>query len=197
MSTMRFRCYHCHRVHAVEEGAVGRKGRCNCGKMMVVPAGAGDVSLPPERLPLALALPDESGDGQEAPPIAPPAARAAPPRGTAAGFGGAAPLLGLDRGAGLHDDLLDEPETKKGSPLMVKLYFVLAALVGLAWLAHTSPWMYLGFEHEALRRPLPEHLGAVEHTHYFLHERAFWSAILAGLAIALAGEAFLRRRRAA
>ncbi|MBI4604039.1 MAG: hypothetical protein HY721_18945, partial [Planctomycetes bacterium] len=52
LTTIRFRCYYCHRVHEVGSAAAGKRGRCACGKLMMVPpgapegAGAGDGSLP-------------------------------------------------------------------------------------------------------------------------------------------------------
>lgn len=61
-SQIRFRCYYCHRVHTVDATAAGKKGRCPCGKLMVVPrpqAGEGPPE-PPDVLPQATA--PEAGD---------------------------------------------------------------------------------------------------------------------------------------
>jgi hypothetical protein len=56
--TIRFRCYYCHRVHTVDETAAGKRGRCTCGKLMLVPAagrgGALDGDDAPDTLPVAV-----------------------------------------------------------------------------------------------------------------------------------------------
>ena len=76
MSTMRFRCYYCHRIHTVDDKAVGKRGCCVCGKLMLVPTpgpcqdgnGRGEANLP-------LALPPEAWPAQKsraAPRASPP-----------------------------------------------------------------------------------------------------------------------------
>lgn len=116
------------------------------------------------------------------------------------------PLAGdhADRSA-LPDDF-DPPSAEEGlvrppksagrnterTRTMGRGYLIAALLVFLVWLVHTSPWIYFGLGSE----PLPEQLRIVPHTHYLSLERAFWSAILFGLALALLGEGWIRRRRA-
>ncbi len=38
MTRIRFRCYHCGRVHVLDASAAGKRGRCLCGKVMFVPS---------------------------------------------------------------------------------------------------------------------------------------------------------------
>jgi hypothetical protein len=54
---------------------------------------------------------------------------------------------------------------------------------------HTSPWIYFS---GMPPKPLPESWGLAPHTHYLTMERAFWSAILGGLTLALGGEGLVR-----
>jgi hypothetical protein len=78
---------------------------------------------------------------------------------------------------------------------MGKVCVVFGILFVVLWVVHTSPWIYLASGGTFLDKPLPEALGLVPHTHYFGLERAFWSAILAGLALSFLGEGFSRRRK--
>ncbi|MBN1443043.1 MAG: hypothetical protein JXA90_10045 [Planctomycetes bacterium] len=119
----------------------------------------------------------------------------------AAHLTGASPASGAKERAGTEREGAPRRATapriqRKGTTLMGKILTVLGILVTAVWLIHTSPWIYLGFEGDLLTKPLPEALGLVPHTHYFTLERAFWSAILAGLALGLLGEGCARRRRA-
>ncbi len=81
---------------------------------------------------------------------------------------------------------------------MHKFYFIAGLAVLLACLFHTSPWIYFATsESPYLSYPLPEALNLVGTTHYLTLERAFWSSLLAGLAICLLGESYLGRPSAA
>ncbi|HLU49279.1 MAG TPA: hypothetical protein VK116_14385 [Planctomycetota bacterium] len=82
--------------------------------------------------------------------------------------------------------------TEKRQTTMGRGFLIAAAVAFVAWLVHTSPWIYFGLGSE----PLPKALGLVPHTHYLLLERALWSALLFGLTVALLGEGWMRRRRA-
>lgn len=59
---VRFRCYYCDRTHTVDASAAGKKGRCPCGKLMIVPEPPGPASpsgSDDEDLPVALPPPPE------------------------------------------------------------------------------------------------------------------------------------------
>lgn len=60
MSKIRFRCYHCGRVHAVGAEAAGKRGRCLCGKLMLVPAvSPGEEDSEGDPPPVASPVPSE------------------------------------------------------------------------------------------------------------------------------------------
>jgi hypothetical protein len=89
----------------------------------------------------------------------------------------------------VNANAIDTKDTK-GKATMGRLQLILSAVVAALWVVHTSPWIYMG----AGTKPLPESLGLVPNTHYMTLDRAFWSAILAGLAVALLVEGISRRR---
>lgn len=66
---IRFRCYNCDRTHTVDSKAAGKKGRCPCGKLMVVPelrASGNDAGGDGDSLPVAKPPPGEPAAGPSA-----------------------------------------------------------------------------------------------------------------------------------
>ena len=66
---IRFRCYYCDRTHTVDASAAGKKGRCPCGKLMIVPELPGPAAPSGEDdgdLQVALPPPPEEESGLSA-----------------------------------------------------------------------------------------------------------------------------------
>lgn len=211
MSLICFRCHYCYRVHSTARETLGSEMRCPCGKMMIVPASDATLRTPTGEIPLAH-RPDDLAAEDDIPTtlIASEDLDLSPEGGehgvtdVIAPGAGDTQLIQENGGAALDrltssferesEDgfLLGEPVDTTGSTSMGKGYFIAAAVVFLVWLLHTSPWVYLGVG----GKPLPEVFNLLHQGHYGFLERAFWSALLAGLTLSLLGEGYLRRRRA-
>lgn len=188
MQTMiQFRCYYCHRIHKVDERAAGKRGRCVCGKRLLVPeasvpgAGAGD-------LPLA------SPAVEDASPAGAPSSEAAdlvlttalPPITGSSGEGGAYAPRAPRHGPRSPREAPGEPavrsvQEKKGySPMSGKIFIALATLVLAAFIFHVG---FTGLDSPSQVDP-----------NYLTLPRDFWSSALVALCFGLLWEGISRLR---
>ncbi|HVR75800.1 MAG TPA: hypothetical protein VMT52_15825 [Planctomycetota bacterium] len=190
MQTMiQFRCYYCHRIHKVNERAAGRRGRCVCGKRLLVPeasgpgAGAGDLPLaspavedgspasaPPSDaadLVLTTALPPIPGSSREMGAFAPRAPRPGPRS---------------PRDSSREPAVRGVVEKKGFSNMSGRIFIALATIVLAAFIFHVG---FTGLDSPSQVDP-----------NYLTLPRDFWSSALVALCFGLLWEGICRLRNA-
>lgn len=193
---LRFRCYYCHRIHTVSEEAAGKRGRCVCGKLMLVPAVMADVAASSQGIPLALppAVSPADGEGEVADLELDAGSRAQPPASSSPR--GQEPATGTRRlettrvlpKETLWMERAGRPEAarKGGNPVLGSVYIILSLVALAAWALH----QFFSGSSPAMGRLLwatdPNFAGL---------PAAFWSTVLLSLAIALFLEGVHRVRR--
>jgi hypothetical protein len=198
-AALRFRCYHCHRVHTVDEAAVGRKGRCVCGKLMVVPAPLDPAAAGEGYRALPLAMPPLGGEGRSEVVLSGTGATAPPPVPPPAhgGDGGSGRTAPPSRGGGGIRAALEETTAarpppvaarKKGPSRMSGTIYVILSLFALAgWVLHQ---FFTGESPPGGVKLVPTD------PNYLTLPAAFWSTVLFALFLALALEGIHRVRAA-
>jgi len=197
-TTVRFRCYFCHRIHSVPEGAAGKRGRCVCGKLMLVPSVMAGEGAPSKSIPLALppAVPPPGGEEdaadidfaqKTAPASAAPAADE--PSTTRLPPVEVTRPLPFRRGpVEIEAVAASRRESAKGgSRLLGSIYIVLSLVALGAWVLHQFFSGTHPIEGKLLWASDPNFIGL---------PAAFWSTVFLSLAIALLLEGVYRIRRA-
>ena len=192
--TLRFRCYYCHRIHTVSGDAAGKRGRCVCGKLMLVPSVMADVAASPQSIPLALPPAVSPPEGEVAdleldarPEAQPPASSS--PRGQEPATG----TRRLEATRVLPKETVwmeragrPEAARKGGNPVLGSMYIILSLVALAAWVLH----QFFSGSSPAMGRLLwaadPNFAGL---------PAAFWSTVFLSLAIALFLEGVHRVRR--
>jgi len=205
---VRFRCYYCHRLHTVDSTAAGKKGRCVCGKLMVVPAppptGAArgaDTAPPPTAPPAGMEGTDGprgKADETAAVPLmfrsdwedaAEPkdGSPASPPRGPwgAGGGAGAVHRGGVHRGAAEAFTVGGPEDSGSSAPSLV---------VGAFEVFLSIPVLALGLAHVLHEKLASMELLYFPDANYLNLPEVFWSTMIFSLAGALLLDGWLRIR---
>lgn len=202
MDVIRFRCYHCRRAHAVKAEAAGKRGRCACGKLMLVPSHPAGALLEDEGdLPFAAPVLEESKSKADvrasvvaagsAGAVAACSARSrctGPPAtpGTSGATRAEVPRGGFEE---VHGDLSIPGAVgplKKGGSVMLCVQEILLSLIVLAaWAVYQFP------------RFFGELFGAVlvENPNVLSLPKSFWSTALLVLGLVLLADGIARCRR--
>ena len=192
MDVIRFRCYHCQRAHVVKAEAAGKRGRCACGKLMLVPGRPANAPLEGEvDLPLAAPVLEDARTKAEVlasvpVPGSPAVLAAGSARSERAGFPVGSGSSGAASAEALRGRLeevhgaLGSPGTvepsRKDKPAMLCIQEILLSLIVLAaWAVYQFPGFFGEFCSAAL----------VENPNILSLPKSFWSTVLLVLGLVL------------